>query len=143
MTEQRDNPLSLQDMVEGRTVPLGTSAAPDLDAEIDRLARFIIAEVAGEPSQSEGAVDTAIRIIRKQQRMLKLATPPPFPPDVPDVPALVAALRKAEAALDKIALQVRPWAGTWDNPCSDLEHIANTIESTGRTIDWEYEGEDL
>ena len=31
--------------------------------EIDDLAKFIIAEVPGEPSQSEGAGTTAIRII--------------------------------------------------------------------------------
>jgi hypothetical protein len=32
--------------------------------QIDRLATFIMDEVPGEPSQSQGAVDTAIRIIR-------------------------------------------------------------------------------
>ena len=31
--------------------------------QIDRLANFIMAEVPGEPSESEGAVDCAIRII--------------------------------------------------------------------------------
>lgn len=36
-----------------------------LKSQIDRLARFIMAEVPGEPSESEGAVDTAIRVIRK------------------------------------------------------------------------------
>ena len=35
--------------------------------QIDRLANFIMAEVDGEPSQSQGAVDTAIRIIRECQ----------------------------------------------------------------------------
>jgi len=35
-----------------------------LQSQIDRLARFIMEEVPGEPSQSEGAVDTAIRIMR-------------------------------------------------------------------------------
>ncbi|RWB40422.1 MAG: hypothetical protein EOQ44_25085 [Mesorhizobium sp.] len=35
-----------------------------LEAQIDRLANFIMAEVPGEPSQSEGAVDTAIRWMR-------------------------------------------------------------------------------
>jgi len=34
-------------------------------AQIERLGRFIMDEVLGEPSQSEGAVDTAIRIIRQ------------------------------------------------------------------------------
>ena len=35
----------------------------DTQAQIDKLANFIMAEVPNEPSQSEGAVDTAIRII--------------------------------------------------------------------------------
>ena len=35
----------------------------DLQGQIDRLASYIMAEVEGEPSQSQSAVDTAIRII--------------------------------------------------------------------------------
>jgi len=35
--------------------------------QIDRLARFIMEEVPGEPSQSQGAVDTAIRLLRKEK----------------------------------------------------------------------------
>lgn len=38
-----------------------------LESQVDRLANFIMAEVPGEPSQSEGAIDTAIRIIRTLQ----------------------------------------------------------------------------
>lgn len=37
------------------------SAAED---QIDELAAFIIAEIPGEPSQNEGAVATAIRLLR-------------------------------------------------------------------------------
>ena len=33
-------------------------------AEIERLGQFILHEIPGEPSQSEGAVDTSIRLIR-------------------------------------------------------------------------------
>lgn len=33
--------------------------------EIDTLATFIMEEVDGEPSQSEGAGTTAVRVIRK------------------------------------------------------------------------------
>lgn len=36
------------------------------EAQIDRLAAFIMNEVPGEPSQSEGAVDTAIRWMRER-----------------------------------------------------------------------------
>jgi hypothetical protein len=32
--------------------------------QVSRLAVFIMTEVPGEPSQNEGAVDTAIRLIR-------------------------------------------------------------------------------
>lgn len=38
-----------------------------LDSQINRLAKFIMAEVDGEPSRSEGAVDCSIRVIRKLQ----------------------------------------------------------------------------
>jgi chromosome segregation ATPase len=34
-----------------------------LEGEINRLAEFIMTNVAGEPSQSQGACDTAIRVI--------------------------------------------------------------------------------
>lgn len=45
--------------------------AEPLSAQIERLASFIMEHVPGEPSQSEGAVDCAIRIIRNS-----LSTPP-------------------------------------------------------------------
>lgn len=35
------------------------------ESQIGRLATFIMEEVPGEPSRSEGAVDTAIRVIRE------------------------------------------------------------------------------
>lgn len=35
-----------------------------LDSQIQRLANFIMAEIPGEPSQNEGAIDTAIRLLR-------------------------------------------------------------------------------
>lgn len=40
---------------------------PEASRQIDKLANFIMSEVEGEPSQSEGAVDTAIRIIKSYQ----------------------------------------------------------------------------
>lgn len=36
-----------------------------LDTQIERLANYIMAEVPGEPSRSEGAVDTAIRVMAR------------------------------------------------------------------------------
>jgi hypothetical protein len=33
--------------------------------EIDKLAEFILTEVEGEPSENEGAVDTAIRLLKE------------------------------------------------------------------------------
>ena len=35
---------------------------PKSQEEIDRLSEFIMGEVPGEPSQSEGAIDTIIRV---------------------------------------------------------------------------------
>lgn len=39
----------------------------NLESQINELASFIIREVPGEPSENQGAVDTAVRIIRKHQ----------------------------------------------------------------------------
>ena len=39
----------------------------NLQEQIDQLANFIIAEIPGEPSQSQGAVDTAIRIMADER----------------------------------------------------------------------------
>lgn len=36
-----------------------------LQTQVDRLANFIMAEIDGEPSRNEGAVDTAIRLLRR------------------------------------------------------------------------------
>src|SRR5699024_1091009 len=40
---------------------------PEANSQIDKLAYFIMSEVEGEPSQNQGAVDTAIRIIKSYQ----------------------------------------------------------------------------
>ena len=40
---------------------------PEVNSQINKLANFIMSEVEGEPSQSQGAVDTAIRIIQSCQ----------------------------------------------------------------------------
>lgn len=44
-----------------------------LAVQISDLADFIMAEVPGEPSQNEGAVHTAIRVIRRLQEELASA----------------------------------------------------------------------
>ena len=46
-----------------------------LEKQIDKLAKFIMGNVPGEPSRSEGAIDCAIRIIRElQQKVIELTT---------------------------------------------------------------------
>ena len=42
-----------------------------LHKQIDRLAQFILTEVPGEPSQSEGAVNCAIRIMQHQRTQIE------------------------------------------------------------------------
>lgn len=37
-----------------------------LDEQISQLANYIMQNVPGEPSRSEGAVDTAIRLLREK-----------------------------------------------------------------------------
>lgn len=43
-----------------------------LESQVKRLADFIMQEVPGEPSQAEGAIDTAIRLLKEYVRLLKL-----------------------------------------------------------------------
>jgi hypothetical protein len=43
------------------------------DGQITNLATFIASEIPGEPSQSEGAIDTAIRIMREQRTAIQTA----------------------------------------------------------------------
>lgn len=55
---------------DGREIVLGILNQldePEVNSQIDKLANFIMSEVEGEPSQSQGAVDTAIRIIKSYQ----------------------------------------------------------------------------
>lgn len=44
-----------------------------LSEQTERLAKFIMEEIDGEPSKGEGAVDCAIRVIRKLNDDLKSA----------------------------------------------------------------------
>lgn len=50
--------------MEGRPSAIGETQAETPARQIDRLARFIMENIPGEPSRSEGAVDTAIRLLR-------------------------------------------------------------------------------
>lgn len=47
------------------TQPAATGAGEgeSLESQVDRLANFIIQNIPGEPSQSQGAIDTAIRLL--------------------------------------------------------------------------------
>lgn len=53
--------------------PSGKDVEPkseSLSSQIERLGAFILAEVPGEPSQNEGAVDCAIRLLSKKKAKL-------------------------------------------------------------------------
>lgn len=64
--------------------------AEDLRSQITKLADFIVAEIPGEPSRSEGAVDTAIRLLQMMRKRFedqiaertadRAATPAPVTP---------------------------------------------------------------
>jgi len=43
----------------------GTVPFESLESQVQRLAAYVLAEVPGEPSQSQGAVDTIIRLHRE------------------------------------------------------------------------------
>ena len=38
-----------------------------LESQVDRLAKFILKEIPGEPSQNQGAIDTAIRLLKESR----------------------------------------------------------------------------
>lgn len=46
---------------------------PEVNSQIDKLANFIMSEVEGEPIRNQGAVDTAIRIIKSYQNQETLS----------------------------------------------------------------------
>ncbi len=46
------------------TPPEGEAGGEGLVSQVDRLAAYIMENVPGEPSQNQGAVDTAIRVMR-------------------------------------------------------------------------------
>lgn len=45
-----------------------------LNKQVERLAMFIVEEVPGEPSAPEGAIDTAIRIMKEQKHKIQKLT---------------------------------------------------------------------
>lgn len=60
-----------------------------LDSQIQRLGDFILAEIPGEPGESEGAVDTAIRLLRNIVRRAEARPSSPVLP-IPDPDAASA-----------------------------------------------------
>lgn len=62
-------------MREGRAASGAERMSETAQEQVDRLARFILREVEGEPSESQGAVDTAIRIIREHYPQLSPVRP--------------------------------------------------------------------
>lgn len=42
----------------------------DVEKQVDKLAGFILAEVPGEPSRSEGAIETAMRVLKRYLHMV-------------------------------------------------------------------------
>lgn len=72
-----DGPGALHGCVDDVRALLSAAREPGepLQDQIDRLATFIMDNVLGEPSQSEGAVDTAIRLLSTRP----VPAPPPEP----------------------------------------------------------------
>lgn len=62
-----ENALSRNDII--ARLPKVENEEPE--KQIDRLANFIMAEIPGEPSQSEGAIDTAIRLLKARQTKMR------------------------------------------------------------------------
>ncbi len=51
---------------------MNDTKCPTIREQINSLANFIMSEVDGEPSQNEGAVECAIRIIQEQKETIEV-----------------------------------------------------------------------
>lgn len=75
----------------------GRASVAEALVQIGHLADFIMAEVPGEPSASEGAIETAIRLLRAayvgRVARVRLDVPDPLLPDKP-IPRLIGDLRR-------------------------------------------------
>lgn len=74
--------------------------------QIDELAKFIMAEIPGEPSKNEGAVDTAIRLLRAGKELREAIAEldrleREADPSGPAIVARGAAWRRVQAALGR------------------------------------------
>lgn len=57
-------------LVAGQGVVQESEAGESLRSQVDRLAAYILSDVPGEPSQSQGAIDTAIRVMGQSRSVL-------------------------------------------------------------------------
>lgn len=80
------------------------------EAQILRLANFIMDEVPGEPSRSEGAIDTAIRLIR--DRVPSRYSPGQMQAIIDEQAAELENLRDALAAGDGAVAQLTTFEDT-------------------------------
>jgi len=87
-----------------------------LEGQIEALAKFILANVPGEPSQSAGAVDTAIRVIVELQKF------------VADLEAEIK--ERSDASTDglnklwqEVILAAKPDYGDWEYPGQAYRHL--------------------
>jgi hypothetical protein len=129
-----------------------TAERDHLDGEIKRLADFIMAEVPGEPSQSQGAVDTAIRLIRTLAEQSAAANPYwriRSDRHEAERDTLAAQLARAETVVRAEALKIAArgllddakghakWTSAWDRGfVAGVEHAAHTVaNSIDRPVD--------
>lgn len=81
-----------------------------LKAQVNQLATFIMENIEGEPSQSEGAIDTAIRIMAKQKAQVK-------------------ELREGVATIKRLSF------GFYNDNLRKISHLASAILATPRGSD--------
>jgi hypothetical protein len=104
VVKQKDE-LECTQEVQRRQIQASAAHAEKLVEQIDRLAEFIMAMVPGEPSLSEGAVDCAIRVMRKWRYAIEDALKEiGVPTDAYPAPIANAA-EKLEAALNKVSTE--------------------------------------
>lgn len=115
------------DIVESREVEVTEGPASD----VERLAGFVLAEIPGEPSENEGAVDCAIRLLRRA-----------YVEETQGYPLLDLVARHgsgAHVALDFESLRRDPQGSVWAvdyTPAAFLEQLRTLLADVRAIAPW-------
>jgi microcompartment protein CcmL/EutN len=92
-----------------------------LQSQIDGLAGFITANVPGEPAQSEGACDTAVRIIKNLQEQVQRLYFPNGSEDIKSIQNRSDRIKELQTENDDLRMRLATADADKENPVENLE----------------------